>query len=440
VTRAQILLAEDRDATRERLGDALRDSGFEVVAAADGAEALACFASAPIDLVLSDFDMPALDGLGLLRAVHRIRAVPFILYSAGAEPDIVFRAGRSGALRFLPYPFRIEEQLLPTIAAALASRERPRRAPIRGAACFLGGSPSARRVRAQIRRIGPSPASVLVTGETGTGKEVVARALHEESGRARLVSFAVTELSESLLEAELFGAERGAYTGSVQARPGLVEQADGGTLFLDEIGDAPGPLQAKLLRVLETGELRRVGGEQTRRVDLRVIAATHRDLAELVREGRFRQDLYYRIAQAPIAIPPLRERRADVDVLAAAFLAELALRADLPAPSITPGFLAALRAQTWAGNARELRATLQSALLWWDRASPLEASDLADALTTLCPSLTAAERSECESMVAALRAAQGNQEGARRSLGMTRAAWRHRWRRFGLVGLAGEIE
>jgi DNA-binding NtrC family response regulator len=440
VKRAQILLAEDRDATRARLGEALRASGFDVVDASDGAEALACFAAAPIDLVLSDFEMPALDGLGLLRAVHRIRVVPFILYSAGAEPEIVFRAGRSGALRFLPYPFGIEEQLLPAIAAALSECDRPVREPVRGAERFLGTSPAARRVRAQIRRIAPSPASVLVTGETGTGKEVVARALHEESGRARLVSFAVTELAESLLEAELFGAERGAYTGSVQARPGLVAQADGGTLFLDEIGDAPPALQAKLLRVLETGELRRVGGEHTRHVDLRVIAATHRDLAALVREDRFREDLYYRIAQAPIAIPPLRERRTDVDALAPAFLAELALRVDLPAPPVAADFLAALRAQAWPGNARELRAVLQSALLWWDRVSPLEASDLADALATLRPSLTAAERAECESMIAALRAAHGNQEGARRALGMTRAAWRHRWRRFGLVGLAGEVE
>jgi DNA-binding NtrC family response regulator len=437
---AQILLAEDRDATRERLGAALRDSGFAVIPAADGAEALDRFTAAPVDLVLSDFDMPALDGLGLLRAVQRIRAVPFILYSAGAEPEIVFRAGRSGALRFLPYPFAIEEQLLPAIAAALSERDRSRPAAPRGADRFLGVSTEARRVRAQIRRIAPSLASVLVAGETGTGKEVVARALHEESGRARLVSFAVTELAESLLEAELFGAERGAYTGAVQARPGLVEQADGGTLFLDEIGDAPPALQAKLLRVLETGELRRVGGEAVRRVDLRVVAATHRDLGALVRAGRFREDLFYRIAQTTIAVPPLRERRADVDVLAEAFLAELAQRLDLAPPAATPAFYAVLRAQAWPGNARELRAALQSALLWWDRAAPLEPADLLDALATLRSSLTSDERACCERMVAALRESGGNQEAARRSLGMTRAAWRHRWRRFGLAGLSGDAE
>lgn len=437
---AQILLAEDRCATRERLGTALRESGFGVIAAADGAEALARFEAAPVDLVLSDFDMPALDGLALLRAVQRIREVPFILYSAGAEPEVVFRAGRAGALRFLPYPFGIEEQLLPSIAAALAARGRPRVAPPLGAERFLGTSVAAERVRAQIRRIAPAPASVLVTGETGVGKEVVARALHEESGRARIVSFAVTELAESLLEAELFGAERGAYTGAVQARTGLLELADRGTLFLDEIGDAPPPLQAKLLRVLETGELRRVGGETVRHVDLRVIAATHRDLGSLVRAGRFREDLFYRIAQATIAVPPLRERRDDVGALAAAFLGEIAARVDLPPPPATPAFFAALRAQAWPGNARELRAALQSALLWWDRSSPLEPADLLDALATLRPSLTPEEQSSCERMVAALRATGGNQEAARRALEMTRAAWRHRWRRFGLAALSGEIE
>ena len=194
--------------------------------------------------------MPRLDGLGLLRAVQRIREVPFILYSAGAEPEVVFRAGRAGALRFLPYPFRIDEQLLPTIAEALAAPAR-RTEPAHGAARFLGSSEAAVRVRGWIQRVAPTPASVLVLGETGVGKEVVARALHEESGRGRLVSFAVTELAEGLLEAELFGAERGAYTGSVQARAGLLEFANGGTLFLDELGDAPLAVQAKLLRVLE---------------------------------------------------------------------------------------------------------------------------------------------------------------------------------------------
>jgi DNA-binding NtrC family response regulator len=437
VTSQRILLAEDRDATRERIGEALRASGYHVCAVADGEEALARFEAERIDLVVSDFDMPALDGLALLRAVRRIREVPFILYSAGAPPEVVFRAGRAGALRFLPYPFCVDAQLLPEISAALAPRAQIRRT-LYGAARFLGVSPAAERVRAQIRRLGPTPAAVLVLGETGVGKEVVAQALHEESRRGRRVAFAVTEIAESLAEAELFGAERGAYTGALQARAGLVEQADGGTLFLDEIGDAPLALQAKLLRVLETGEVRRVGGEQVRRLAVRVVAATHRDLAVLVREGRFREDLFYRLAQATILVPPLRERAADLDVLAAEFLRESADRLGLPLPFPTPGFLAALRARRWPGNARELRAVLQSALLWWDRAAPLEAADLLAALATFAPALAPEEQAMAESMVAALREARGNQEAARRALGLTRAAWRHRWRRFGLAGASGD--
>jgi two-component system response regulator HydG len=440
VTGARILLAEDHAPTRARLGGELRARGFSVRDAADGAEALSCFERESVDLVLSDHGMPRLDGLGLLRAVRRIRAVPFILYSAGAEPEVPFRAGRSGALRFLAYPFRVEEQLLPAIAVALEECARDPAPAVGGAARFLGSSPAARRVRAWIRRLAPTPASVVVLGETGTGKDVVARALHEESGRGPLVSFAVTELAESLLEAELFGAERGAFTGAVSARAGLLEQADGGTLFLDEIGDAPPALQAKLLRVLETGELRRVGGGARRRVALRVLAATHRDLAALVREGRFREDLFYRLAQATIRIPPLRERRADVEVLAAAFLREIAARTGAPAPVATRGFLAALRAHAWPGNARELRAVLQSALLWREGDEPLEAAHLLDALAALRPALAAEEQVLAQRMAEAFRRSRGNQEAARRDLGMTRAAWRHRWRRFGVASLAGDEE
>ena len=437
MTRPRILLAEDQAATRERLGTALQGSGFSVVAATDGIEALAQFGVQPVDLVLSDHGMPRLDGLGLLRAVRRISHVPFILYSAGASAEVVFRAGRSGALHFLEYPFRIEEQLLPTIAQALDADSQRLRESKRGAERFLGVSAAARQLRSLIRRLAPLRASVLVLGETGVGKEVVARALHEESGRARFVSFAVTELAEGLLEAELFGHERGAFTGAVQARSGLFEQAHGGTLLLDEIGDAPAALQAKLLRVLESGEVRRVGGDATRAVDLRIIAATHRDLAAEVRAGRFREDLFYRLAQATIAVPPLRERSADVDVLARDLLRQLSARSGAPTPTATPEFFAALHAQRWPGNARELRAALQGALLWWDGAAPLAPADLLEAHAALAPALGTEAAQLGPRMIEAFRQADGNQEAARRALGMTRAAWRHRWQHFGFAALSG---
>jgi two-component system response regulator AtoC len=432
--RGRILLAEDSAGTRERLGGALRAAGFSVVAAGDGVEALARFETQAIDLVLSDHGMPRLDGLGLLRAVQRIRSVPFILYSAAADAEVVFRAGRSGAARFLAYPFRVEEQLLPSIAAALDAV--PAGEP-RGAARFLGPSAAARRVRDSVRRLAPTRATVLVVGETGVGKEVVSRALHEESGRGRWVAFAVTELAETLLEAELFGHERGAFTGAGTARPGLFEQADGGTLFLDEIGDAPPTLQAKLLRVLETGEVRRVGGDRVRRIETRVVAATHRDVASLVRAGRFREDLFYRIAQATLVVPPLRERPDDIEALARHFLRELARRTDTTAPEASPALLAVLRAQPWPGNARELRAALQGALLWWSGCGALEPADLFEALAALRPGLDTGDRALCQRMLDAWRRAHGNQEAARRELGLTRAAWRHRWRRLGLAALTG---
>jgi len=435
VSAARILLAEDSDATRERLDAALRASGYAVVTARDGAEALARFEREPVDLVLSDQRMPRLDGLGLLCALRLRAAVPFVLYSAGAEPELAFRAARLGAASCLSFPFRVEEQLLPTIAASLAAARAVPAPAARGAARFLGASPAAERVRARIARLGPLRATALVLGETGVGKEVVARALHEESGRALLRSFAVTELAETLLEAELFGHERGAFTGAVAARAGLFEQAHGGTLLLDEIGDAPPALQAKLLRVLETGELRRVGaGGSPRLVDVRVIAATHRDLAAEVRAGRFRRDLYYRLHQAVVAVPPLRERPEDVAVLARAFLRELAGALGGPEPAVSDAFLAALCAQPWPGNGRELRAALQSVLLWWDGSAPLAPADLAEALASLAPRAGGGEAALGERMLEAWRAAGGNQEAARRSLGLSRAAWRHRWQRLGLEG------
>jgi DNA-binding NtrC family response regulator len=382
--------------------------------------------------------MPRLDGLGLLRALRTRCSVPFLLYSADVAPDVAFHAARLGANAFLAYPFAIDEQLLPAIdeSLALALSEPPLMPPEPGGASrFLGTSAAAERVRARIRRLAPTRATVLILGETGVGKEVVARALHEESGRTVLRGFAVTELAETLLEAELFGHERGAFTGAVSARAGLIEQAQRGTLLLDEIGDAPPALQAKLLRVLETGELRRVGGSAPRKLDVRVLAATHRDLDRDRRAGRFRQDLFYRLHQAVIIVPPLRERPEDIEVLARSLLIEQARALGLSPPRPSLAFLEALRAQPWHGNARELRSALHAVLLWSDGREALEPRDLVEALNSLTPALDDEERAQQQSLLSAWREAGGNQEAARRALGLTRAAWRHRWRRLGLRGL-----
>ena len=263
-----------------------------------------------------------------------------------------------------------------------------------GAARFIGFSPQAQLVRERIRRVASSRATVLVTGETGTGKELVARAIHEESGRSEWVAAAVTELCAGVLESELFGHERGAFTGAVAKHTGLFEQADQGTLFLDEIGDAPPFLQAKLLRVLETGEVRPVGGGRVRRTRPRVIVATHQDLDSMVRDGAFRRDLYYRIHQIWIHIAPLRERPTDVEPIARALLAELAQEEGVAPPSASPQSLARLASHGWPGNVRELRAVLLNALLAWDGLSLLDPDSFLEAWKTSHPSTESARRFE----------------------------------------------
>jgi two-component system response regulator HupR/HoxA len=233
-----------------------------------------------------------------------------------------------------------------------------------------------------------------VTGETGTGKELVARAIHEESGRSEWVAAAVTELCDGVLESELFGHERGAFTGAVARHTGLFEQADQGTLFLDEIGDAAPFLQAKLLRVLETGEVRPVGGGRVRRARPRVIVATHRDLDLLVREGAFRRDLYYRIHQVSLHIPPLRERPTDVEPIARALLAELAQDEGLAPPLSSSQSLAPLASLEWPGNVRELRSVLLNALLAWDGVSLMDPHSFLEARKTLYPEMASLPREE----------------------------------------------
>jgi two-component system response regulator HydG len=291
------------------------------------------------------------------------------------------------------------------------------------------------RLRAVVRRVATSASSVLIQGESGVGKELVAIALHEESGRGPFVSVAVPELADGLLESELFGHARGAFTGAFRGRVGLFEAADGGTLFLDEIGDAPPGTQAKLLRVLESREVRRLGTSVARRVDVRVIAATHRDLVRQVADGSFREDLFYRIRGALIAVPPLRDRGDDVRELTELLLAEITVASGQPRPELGEDFARAISRHFWAGNVRELRSVLEQVVLWWDRESRLGAADLLEALVSLNPGLISADLELACEMIAAWRRQRGNQEAARRELGLTRAEWRSRIARLGLDGL-----
>jgi DNA-binding NtrC family response regulator len=429
---AVLLVVEDHDATRAELEAELRASGYRVVGARDGREALGVLARDPVDLVLSDHRMEPMDGLALLRAVRRRQEVPFVLYSAGADSRTVFEAGREGALSFLEYPFRIREQLLPTIAAALAARTAPAPPALLGLERLVGGSSAIRAVRAAIRRVATYGVTVLVQGETGTGKELAARAIHEESGRGPFVSISLPELSEGVLESELFGHRRGAFTGAVTERAGLFEAASGGTLFLDEIGDAPPAVQVKLLRALESREVRRVGASEPRRADVRVVAATHRDLAERVRAGSFREDLWFRVRGALIRLPPLRERTADLPALCAVILADIARTARVPVPVLGSDALALLARLPWPGNVRELRGVLENAVLWWGGAGPLGRTHLLEAIASLHPTLGPDDHALASRLLDAWRRNGWNQEAARRELGLTRAAWRSRLTRLGL--------
>ena len=429
---ARILVVEDHAETRGLIRDSLSSAGYRVREAENGHDAIVSLATHPADAIVSDFRMDPINGLELLREIRKTMNVPFILYSAGADTDTIFRAGREGAFVFLEYPFRIEDQLVPTIEASLASRRGSPEPAREGCARLVGSSVAMHRVRVVIDRVAASPANVLITGETGTGKELAALALHEGSGRSPLVSLSVTELSESLLEAELFGHEKGAFTGAVGSRLGLFGQADGGTLFLDEIGDASPRLQAKILRILETGQVRPVGGGSPEGVDVRVIAATHRDLGKRVRQGRFREDLLYRIRQTEIRIPPLRERLEDLDETVKVLLTGMAVEIKVAVPRIDASFMQGLRNHSWPGNVRELRNILQNVLLWWDGHSSLEGANLLDALPVLDPGHTPEEQADRDRMIEAYRCCKGNQEAARRELGLSRGEWRHRWGRFGL--------
>jgi DNA-binding NtrC family response regulator len=428
---ASILLVEDHEATRSRLSEALGASGYHVLALADGLAALEALRSGPVDLILCDYRMEPMDGLELLRTVRRTLAVPFVLYSAGADAQAVFEAGRAGALRFLEYPFRIDDQLLPTIAEALARQGGPAGAPVMGADRILGVSAAIRRVKAAIRRLAPSGVTVLIQGETGTGKELVARALHEESGRKRFVSVSVPEISEGLLGSELFGHTKGAFTGAVASRQGLFESASGGTLFLDEIGDTPLSLQVKLLRAFETREVRPVGSSTARAVDVRILAATSRDLPSLVARGAFREDLFYRLRGATIGLPPLRERAEDIEPIARALLAEIAATARVPAPRLGRAFVTALEAYQWKGNVRELRSLLENVVLW-SEGETLERAHVLEALVAMNPDVGSEDQVLAQRMLDAYRRHAWNQEAARRELGFTRAEWRSRFARLGL--------
>jgi two-component system response regulator HydG len=375
--RATILVVEDDAAMRELLVEELGEAGFRVEAAAGGRSGVERVKQGAIDVVISDLRMPDLDGFDLLRDIKAGEAPPHIIViTAFGSIDTAIKAVKLGAYDYITKPFEIEALVL-AIEQALAERglrrevARLRREVARpyGLENIVGKSASMHEIFGLVTRLAGSTASVLVTGESGTGKELVARAIHYNSPRAKkpFMAVNVAAIPETLIEAELFGYKRGAFTDARTDHAGLFVEADGGTIFLDEIGELPPPLQAKLLRVLQERELRPLGATRNEKVDVRVVAATNRDLEARMRAGQFREDLYYRLNVIHVAIPPLRARPEDVIPLADHFLAAARRRAASgAAKALGPTAAKALLAYPWPGNVRELENVIERAVALCD--------------------------------------------------------------------------
>ena len=368
----RVLVVEDDAVARDLLCEILRAENFEVDAVDDGAPAVERAGKERYDLVLSDVRMERMGGLDVLQAFsERSPGTPVILITAFGDVTGAMEAISRGAYDYVSKPFNIEELRL-TVGRALERRRLSAEAGAPNApgvekhriADIEGKSQLMLEVYKLVARVAPTTATVLVVGESGTGKELVARAIHHRSPRQTkaFVPVNCTALSETLLESELFGHARGAFTGAVGVKKGLFEMASGGTLFLDEIGDMGAKMQAQLLRVLQDGEVRPVGGTESIRVDVRLVCATNRDLEAEVKAGRFREDLYFRINVVTVRMPPLRDRVADVPILVRHFLAKIARRENRPETNVSPEALDVLCSHVWPGNVRELENAIERAV------------------------------------------------------------------------------
>jgi two-component system, NtrC family, response regulator HydG len=370
---SRVLIVDDDADMREALKITLSDYGYACELAESAMAALPIVDRDRFDVIISDIRMNGMNGLELLDRIQRIHpALPFIAITGAAGIRQAVDAIKRGAFDYLVKPCDADE-VRKIVARALAERQppsesaSPRAAAADGDIEIVGTGPAMRTLQTVIDFVARSNAPVLVTGETGVGKDLVAHAIHARSARRPrpFVAVNTSAIPQELLEGEIFGYARGAFTGAVHAHKGLITQADGGTLLLDEIGDMPIGLQAKLLRVLQFGDVRPLGSERSHHVDVRVIAATHRDLAGLIREGRFREDLYYRLNVLPVLVPPLRDRREDIPALAARFLAEARQRAPLsPVRTIGEDALRVLTASSWPGNVRELASSIERAVVF----------------------------------------------------------------------------
>lgn len=432
-TTGRILIVDDDRAFRRSTAELLRQEGHTIETAEDSVDAGRAMQQGRFDLLLLDLRMPGVDGAGVVETLRRRgEHIPILMVSGFGSIDSAVQALHLGADDFLSKP--VDPEVLCSRVADLLER-RPMDLELESVA-IVGRSTAIREALAAVRQVAPTEATVLLRGETGTGKELFACSVHEHSPRASgpFVPVNCASLSESLLESELFGHVRGAFTGAVSAKTGLFEAADGGTIFLDEVGDMSLRLQRSLLRVLQEREVTPVGAIASRSVDVRIIAATHRDLREEVAQNRFREDLFYRLHVFPIVLPPLRDRSADVPLLVEHALRQLRERSttDLPT-SVSPFAIRLLKSYAWPGNVRELLAAVESAAIRAGGRSRIEAQHLPERIRTESSDRTEGPRyqtarsgaDERAAIEAALEEADGVRAQAAQLLGMSRTTlWR----------------
>jgi DNA-binding NtrC family response regulator len=450
--KTRVLIVEDEEKLRRVLELQLRSAGFDTELAGSAEEALKLADRA--DLILTDLRLPGLDGLELLALLRRQNMqTPVLVMTAYGTIETAVEAMKAGAADFLPKPFSLDH-LMTVIRKALELRalqdenrqlreELGRRYQFEN---IIGGSGAMQEIFATLARVAPTRATVLLAGESGVGKDLIARAIHHQSPRRGrpFVKINCTALPENLMESELFGYEKGAFTGAVTSKPGKFEQADTGTAFLDEIGDVPASIQVKLLRVLQEREFERLGSNKTLHIDVRIIAATNQDLRQALEQGTFREDLYYRLNVVPVNIPPLRERREDIPFLAEHFVSKLARESGSRVESITDAAIQRLLTYHWPGNVRELENVIERSLVLC-MGSKLDAADIRldtaprarppAAAAPVLPEGVTLDEYEQAIIREALRRAEGNKSQAARLLGLTRNALRYRLSQMGLEGV-----
>ena len=450
-TKATILVVEDEPKMRRLLELDLTDDGFQVISAGDAEAGLKLLQKETVALVVTDLKLPGMNGLAFLQAIKQIDSnLPVVVMSAFGTVETAVDAMKAGASDYVLKPFSLAEMRVVIHKELDVSHLREENRSLREALGHLYQHPNivARSAKMQailalVERVASTNSTVLLGGESGVGKDLIARAIHEKSRRASgpFIKINSTAIPENLLESELFGYEKGAFTGAVASKPGKFELADKGTLFLDEIGDVPAATQVKLLRVIQEREFERLGGTRTMKVDVRLIAATNRDLRAALETGTFREDLYYRLNVVPIDIPPLREHKEDIAGLANLFLSRFAKDSGKAITGISPEASRLLQEFHWPGNVRELQNILERACALAD-GTQIEARDIhldaqrgksSNATEPVLPEGMTLDQWEDEIIREALRRADGNKSQAARMLGLSRNALRYRLSKIGIA-------